>query len=73
MYMNFLVKIPTGENGITIKNIKGTTYVYYAYERKYDPDKKYSVPKTTSIGRRDDEHLDMMYPNANCMKFFPDI
>ncbi|SCY65392.1 hypothetical protein SAMN02910371_03232, partial [Butyrivibrio sp. INlla14] len=50
MYMNFLVKIPTGENGITIKNIKGTTYVYYAYERKYDPDKKYSVPKTTSIG-----------------------
>ena len=73
MYMNFLVKIPTGENGITIKNIKGTTYVYYAYERKYDPDKKYSVPKTTSIGRRDDEHLDMMYPNANYMKFFPDI
>ncbi len=73
MYMNFLVKIPVGENGITIKNIKGTTYVYYAYERKYDPDKKYSVPKTTSIGKRDDEHPDMMFPNANCMKFFPDI
>ena len=61
--------ISTGESGIT-KKIKGTTYVY---ERKYDLDKKYSVPKTTSIGRRDDEHLDMMYPNANCKKFFPDI
>ena len=34
---------------------------------------KYSAPKTTSIGRRDDEHADTMYPNANCMKFFPDI
>jgi hypothetical protein len=31
MYMKFLVKIPAGENGITIKNIKETTYVYYAY------------------------------------------
>ena len=73
MYMNFLVKIPDEVNGITIKNIKGTKYVYYTYERSYDPIKKYSVPKTTSIGKIDNEYPGMMYPNSNCMKFFPDI
>ena len=27
MYMDFTVKIPDGEKGITRKNIKGTTYI----------------------------------------------
>ena len=30
MYMDFTVKIPDGEKGITRKNIKGTTYIWCA-------------------------------------------
>lgn len=72
MYEKYQVKIPFSEGGITTKNIKGTTYIYYAYKREYDPSKQYTVPKTTSIGKRDDENLDMMYPNSNYLKYFPD-
>ena len=73
MYEKYQVKIPFSEGGITTKNVKGTTYIYYAYEREYDPGKRYTVPKTTSIGKRDDDNPDMMYPNANYLKFFPDL
>ena len=37
MYMNFTVPIPGKDSGVTTKVIKGTTYVYYERERKYDP------------------------------------
>ena len=73
MYEKYQVKIPFSEGGITTKNVKGTTYIYYAYEREYDPGKRYTVPKTTSIGKRDDDNPDMMYPNANYLKYFPDV
>lgn len=71
MYQDFLVKIPSHSGGITRKTIRGVTYVYYSYGRAYDADKKYTVPKNTSIGKCPDRDSDMMYPNANFMKFFP--
>jgi hypothetical protein len=36
MYMSFTVPIPGKDAGVTTKIIKGTTYVYYERERKYD-------------------------------------
>lgn len=72
MYMDFKVKIPTSDTGISRKRIKGVTYIYYAYGRDYNADKKYTVPKCTSIGKSSDEDPDMMYPNVNYLKFFPE-
>lgn len=71
MYQDFLVKIPSESGGITRKTIKGVTYVYYSYGRAYDADKKYTVPKNTSIGKCPDRNSDMMYPNTNFMRYFP--
>ena len=70
--MDFLVKIPESVSGITRKKIKGVTYVYYVYDRQYNAEKKYSEPKTTSIGKCDDSQSGMMYPNANYLKYFPE-
>ncbi len=73
MYLNYKVKIPDAEQGITRKNIKGVTYIYYSYGRKYDAQKKYTVPLNTTIGKSVEGEPDMMYPNTNFLKFFPDI
>ena len=41
MYLDFKVKIPSDSAGITRKKIKGTTYIYYAYEHNYSSEKGY--------------------------------
>ena len=71
MYLDFKVKIPSDSVGITRKKIKGTTYIYYAYEHNYSSEKGYTVPKSTSIGKCTDDDPDQMYPNTNFLKFFP--
>lgn len=73
MYLDKQIPIPTSKSGISKKTIKGTTYVYYSYDRDYSSEKKYTVPKTTSIGKCDSKDSDTMYPNTNFLKFFPEI
>ncbi len=73
MYLNTKVKIPSDRPGITRKTIKGTTYIYYTYSRTYDPDKKYTRPVSTSIGKWLPDEPDMMIPNNNFQRFFPEI
>lgn len=73
MYLDIKVKIPDSGSGITRKKIKGVTYIYYTYSRNYDSDKKFSVPKNTSIGKCSEDDSNMMYPNTNFIKFFPEI
>ena len=51
MYLDFKVKIPSDSAGVTRKKIKGVTNVYYVYEHNYIPEKGYTVPKITSIGK----------------------
>lgn len=73
MYLNFKVKIPEVKSKIFEKTIKGVTYINYEYDRIYKPEKKYNIPKRTTIGKRCDDNPGMMYPNPNYLKFFPDI
>ena len=73
MYMNFTVPIPGKDSGVTTKVIKGTTYVYYERERKYDPVKQHTVPMTTTIGKVSEYNASEMYPNGNFIKFFPQV
>lgn len=72
MYLGFSVKIPENKTGISKKKIKGTTYIYYEHGRKYYADKQYTVPQCTSIGKMCEDAPDMMIPNGNYLKFFPD-
>lgn len=71
MYLNCRVKIPEATGKITIKNIGGTSYVYYEYARVYNKTKKYNSPKRTCIGKRDKEQINYFYPNEKFLKFFP--
>lgn len=72
MYYDFKVKIPSVKGKIYEKTIKGVTYINYEYDRIYKPDKKYNIPKRTTIGRKCVDDPDMMYPNPNFLKYFPD-
>lgn len=69
MFFNYTVEIPVGTN-ISIKKIRDFHYVYYQYSTSYDKVRKMAVPKRTSIGKQCDDNKDMMYPNANYLKFF---
>ena len=71
MYADVAVKIPDA-TGITRKNIKGTTYIYYTTEQQYDVSKKYSVPKATSIGKCCVDDASMMMPNEKFVLYFPE-
>ena len=72
MYYDFLVKIPAKKGKIFERTIKGVTYINYEYDRVYKPDKKYNIPKRTTIGKKCEDDDTMMYPNPNFMKYFPD-
>ena len=72
MYLKTAVEIPKLKSGISEKKIKGTTYIYYEYGRKYYPDKQYTVPQCTSIGKKLEDNPSMMLPNDNYLKFFPE-
>ena len=72
MYLDFKVKIPEIKSKIFENPIKGVTYISYEYDRVYKPEKKYNIPKRTTIGKRCDDNTAMMYPNTNYLKYFPD-
>ena len=72
MYLDYAVKIPDSKHGITRKTIRGITYIYYAYDRKYSSNKHYIVPKNTTIGKCLDASAETMYSNTNFLKYFPE-
>ena len=72
MYADVRVKIPTEKGKVTRKKIKGTTYIYYQLERVYDPEKKYSIPKSTTIGKGCEDDPSMMIPNEKYLMYFPE-
>ena len=50
MYLDGTIKIPDSNGKITKKTIKGTTYIYYEYERINMKDKKYNTQRWLCIG-----------------------
>ncbi|MDD4744443.1 MAG: transposase, partial [Eubacteriales bacterium] len=72
MYFDFTVEIPEINGKIYEKTIKSVVYVNYEYDRIYKPEKKYNIPKRTTIGKRCEDNPARMYPNANYLKFFPE-
>lgn len=73
MYLDFLVKIPEVKGKITYRKRDDSCYVYYEYDRIYDPQRKFTNVKRAMIGRQSKDDSLMMQPNQNYMRFFPDI
>ena len=72
MYLDYLVKIPDAPGKIVCQKKKETTYVYYEIGRTYDPDKRYTTPKRVTIGKCSKTDTDLMQPNENFLRYFPD-
>jgi hypothetical protein len=72
MYYDFKVKNPDAKGKIYERTIKGVVYINYEYDRIYKLDKKYTIPKRTTIGKKFEDDPDMMFPNPNFLNYFPD-
>lgn len=72
MYLDYLVDVPEEKGKITFREKGNAKYVYYEYERVYDPKRKYTTVKRSTIGKLSDEDPSRMRPNENFRKFFPD-
>lgn len=72
MYLDYLVDVPDEKGKITFREKGNAKYVYYEYERVYDPKRKYTTVKRSTIGKLSDENPDKMRPNENFRKYFPE-
>ena len=72
MFLNSRVSIPSSGKVSIKKNSNGNHYVYYQYENNYSSERKYNLPKRTTIGKVCSDDSSMMFPNPNYLKFFPD-
>ena len=72
MYLDFLVKIPFVQRKITRRKKKDAVYVEYEYDRIYDPVRQYTFPKRVTIGKLSETDPELMQPNQNFLKYFPD-
>ena len=73
MYLDFLVKVPNckrqNRHGEKKSNV---VYIEYEYDRVYDPSRKYTFLKRVTIGKLSDTDPELMKPNQNFLKYFPD-
>ena len=72
MYLNSLVKVPEARGKITFRTKGNTIYVEYESARVYVPEKKYTTVSRKTIGKLTDIDRQVMQPNENFLKFFPD-
>ena len=47
-------------------------YAEYEYDRIYDPVRQYTFPKRVTIGKLSETDPELMQPNQNFLKYFPD-
>ena len=57
---------------ITRRKKKDVVYIEYEYDRIYDPVRQYTFPKRVTIGKLSETDPELMQPNQNFLKFFPD-
>ncbi len=72
MYLDYLTDIPNVKGKITYRVKGDSRYVYFEYERIYDPAKQYTTVKRVTIGKVSDNDETKMRPNENFRKYFPD-
>lgn len=71
MYYDFEIPLPDAPGKIAYEKHGDTTYVKYEYDRIYDPEKKFTYPRRSTIGKRSKENPGMFRPNHNYLTYFP--
>ena len=69
MYLPVTTQIPDCPGRVIRKVRSGTTYIYYQYGQRYNPEKRYAIPERACIGKLDSNG--MLIPNENYHKYFP--
>ena len=73
MYFDTPVAVPDKPGKMTFRQRGESVYVSYEHGRTYDPERKYTLVKRTTVGKLvDPADRSLMYPNANFGVFFPD-
>lgn len=72
MYLDFLVKTPEVPGKITFRKKGEAIYVEFEYARTYDPKRRFTTVKRSTIGKQSKADHGMMQPNQNFLKYFPD-
>lgn len=73
MYLDYLIDIPNVKGKITYRKKGDATYVYYEYDRIYDPSKQYTTVKRSTIGKLSADDPTKMRPNEKFKKYFPEV
>jgi len=73
MYLSYLVDVPENKGKITFRNKGNAKYVYYEYDRIYDPTKQYTTVKRSTIGKVSDDDETKMIPNENFRRYFSEV
>ena len=71
MYYDFTVKIPDAPGKIVLKKKGDSVYVQYEYDRVYDAERKFNIPKRAIIGKVCEAHPSSMHPNEKYQECFP--
>ncbi len=72
MYYNFTVDIPVLKGKICKQTTKSGTYILYITGRRYDKEKRHTIPDRLPVGRVQPEKPEKMYPNDAFFRFFPE-
>ena len=74
MYYDFRMRIPFGKGKVyrISKKDRDAVYVVLEYGSNYLKDRGYCIGKRVTIGKACDGDGDMMFPNGNYYRFFPD-
>lgn len=73
MYLDYLTDIPDVKGKITYRTKGDARYVYFEYDRIYNPAKQYTTVKRVTIGKVSDDDETKMRPNENFRKYFPEV
>ena len=72
MYLNYPVMIPRASGRITLRRKEQGTYVQYQVKREYNPTNQQSRVERVEIGVQIPGKPEMMLPNENYLKYFPE-
>ena len=68
MYLDIRIPLPASGK-LTRQRIRGVTYINYEYDRVYDKERRFNIPRRATIGKLDSNG--MLIPNENYHKYFP--
>ena len=73
MYYDQAVQVPEVKGKIITKKKGDAYYILFQYGQKYNPEKRYTIPERTIIGKQHPTDVGLMFPNEKFQEYFPDV